>query len=166
MGFLKQMFNSLKQDNKNQNSDPLPDLHNRYSWLDQRYTSASDKYFSGMEKIEADWSILYNLNCFTGSKADKFIEDCKQNISDFFSWQKIAQKYNETAPPSVPAFKRLAMIYEKQELYENAISVCKEAILSFASADGTKGGMKGRLARMIKKSGRQPTQEELILLDL
>lgn len=165
MGFLNKILNSLlqAQADKNLNTDRIS--HNRYSWEDRDYTSASNKYFTGMEEIETNWSVLYNLNCYTGTRADKFIADCKKNINDFYSWQKIAKTYGEDSPPSVPAFKRLAMIYEKQGLYENSIAVCREAILACACSDGTKGGMKGRLTRMIKKSGRTPTDEEMILLN-
>lgn len=165
MGFLNKIFESLRklQTDEDLSTEEIP--HNRYPWEDNDYTSASNEYFSGMEKIETNWSVLYNLNCYTGARADKFIADCKKNINDFYSWQKIAKTYDMDSPPSVPAFKRLAMIYEKQGLYENSIAVCREAILACAYNDGTKGGMKGRLARMIKKSGRAPTDEEMILLD-
>lgn len=165
MGILEKLFNTFTQA-KNHNDINYEYPINKYSWEDKAYVAASNKYFSGMEKIEEDWSILYNLKCYTGPKADKFINECKQNIDDFFSWQRIAQKYNETSPPSVPAFKRLAMIYEKQERYEDAISICKDALLACAHRDGSKGGMKGRLARMLKKAGRIPTPEESALLNL
>lgn len=165
MGFLNKILNSLVQNKADKNSNTEQSLYDRYSWEDKNYLSASKKYFDGMEEIETNWSVLYNLNCFTGARADKFIADCKKNINDFYSWQEIAKTYGEDSPPSVPAFKRLAMIYEKQGLYENSIAVCREAILACACSDGTKGGMKGRLARMIKKSGRTPTDEEMILLN-
>ena len=74
---------------------------------------------------------------------------------------KIEQAYGETPPPNAPAFKRLAMLYEKQGRYEESISVCTDALKSGAWGDG----MRPRLARMIKKAGRTPTAEEMKLLD-
>lgn len=48
-------------------------------------------------------------------------------------------------------FKRLAIIYEKQKRYREAIKVCENAIALDATNDGTDGGMQSRLARLKKK---------------
>ena len=65
-----------------------------------------------------------------------------------------------------PAFKRLSMIYEKQKDFDSAVKVCIDAIKCGATADGSKGGMQGRLARLIKKAGITPTAEiEKLMLD-
>lgn len=52
--------------------------------------------------------------------------------------------------PNIPSFKRLAIIYEKQEKYEEAIKICDLAI-SFKLSDDTKGGFEGRRDRLLKK---------------
>lgn len=49
------------------------------------------------------------------------------------------------------SFIRLAVIYEKQKRYQEAIRICENAIRLKATNDGTKGGMKGRLERLKKK---------------
>jgi selenophosphate synthetase-related protein len=51
------------------------------------------------------------------------------------------------------------MLYEKQEKYQKAIEVCVEAIQIGAYDDHSNGKMYGRLARMIKKSGIDVTDE-------
>jgi tetratricopeptide (TPR) repeat protein len=51
---------------------------------------------------------------------------------------------------SVPSFQRLAIIYEKQGKYEEAIDICKLAI-SYGLKDSTKSGFEGRIARLTKK---------------
>lgn len=118
-----------------------------------------------MEAIESDWSVMYNLKDYEGERASIFIQNCKNNIEAFKIWKKISEKYKQDSPPCVPAYKRLAMIYEKQGLYENAAAVCVEALTMNATVDDTKAGMKGRLTRMIKKAGRQPSQQEFLLLE-
>ena len=51
--------------------------------------------------------------------------------------------------PRIPSFKRLAIIYEKQERYEEALDVCDQA-LEIGTTDGTKGGFEGRKERIRK----------------
>ena len=52
--------------------------------------------------------------------------------------------------PRIPAFKRLAIIYERQDRYEEALAVCDQA-LDIGTTDGTKGGFEGRKERLRKK---------------
>lgn len=135
MGLLKEIFNtSVATSPAHQTAD-----------------SYENKYFSGMEEIEAMWSVLYNLKIVTGEKADMFEQKCLQNISDF---QRIPPA-NIQATREVPAYTRLAMLYEKQERYDEAIAVCADAIRRGIVYDGSKGQMYGRLARLIRKSGKQ-----------
>lgn len=55
--------------------------------------------------------------------------------------------------PNYPSFKTLAIIYEKEGDYESAISICKDALAAGIYDDGTKGGMRSRLGRLIMKAG-------------
>lgn len=54
-----------------------------------------------------------------------------------------------------PSFKRLAIIYEKQHKYEEAIAVCQCAIEAGRLDDGTKGQMPGRLVKLQGKLEKQ-----------
>ena len=74
---------------------------------------------------------------------------------------EIEKLYGETPPPNAPAFKRLAMLYEKQNHFEEAASICCDALKMGAWGDG----MRSRLARMIKKTGRTPSDEEMHLIN-
>lgn len=56
--------------------------------------------------------------------------------------------------PRIPSFQQLAIIYEKQEKYAEAIDICKLAV-KYQLNDGTKGGFTGRLSRLEKKLQRQ-----------
>lgn len=53
-------------------------------------------------------------------------------------------------PKVVVIFKQLAILFEEDQEYENAIHVCRKAIL-LGLADGTKTGYEGRLERLNKK---------------
>ena len=128
--------------------------------------SAVDKYYTGMENIQAMWSVMYNLKITTGEKAEQFENACYENIEDLKTMiaAKKAANFPIDIPPQIPAFVRLAMLYEKQQRYEEAINICVTAIKCGATHDGNKGTMYGRLARLVKKSGITPSKEAEALL--
>lgn len=144
------------------------DEHISYMQYNDSLRSAVDKYYTGMENIQAMWSVMYNLKITTGEKAEQFENACYENIEDLktmIAAQKAAN-FPSDIPPQVPAFVRLAMLYEKQQRYEEAINVCVTAIKCGATHDGNKGKMYGRLARLIKKSGITPSAEiESLLIE-
>ena len=117
----------------------------------------ADEYFDQMQKIENDWSVLYNLGSYTNTLADNLEKDCLENIANYNKMRKIDKKYGVKSPENIPAFRRLAMLYGKQGRYEESIEICKQAYSC---------GMdeRSRMLRMIKKAGRNPTPEELNLL--
>ena len=86
------------------------------AWSDIDHRKITDKYYPQMEKIEEQWSIMYNLKNYTGKRAEKFEQLCKDNISLYKQMATIENSYGETPPPNAPAFKRLAMLYEKNKL--------------------------------------------------
>lgn len=130
----------------------------KYQRYQKEVEAVADKYFSLMVEIQKNWSVLYNLQDYTGNLARKFENMCFDDITYYKEMRSIDAKYGEKTPLNVPAFTRLAMLYEKQGKIEESVSICREAI---------KLGMdeKARLIRMIKKAGRTPTAEELSLLD-
>lgn len=122
-------------------------------------------YYDNLQKIEKQWSVLYNLKAYEGPGADKYIELCRLNIQQFLDMNERGKNFEDYETPiSVPAYKRLSMIYEKQENFEDAFNVCIEAIKAGIEYDGTKSGFKGRAARMIKKSNIRPDEETISLL--
>lgn len=124
-----------------------------------------DKYYKGLEEIESMWSVMYNLKIVNGEQANIFEAKCRDNITDLYQMLDANRKYSydSTMPPHVPAYVRLAMLYEKQERYGEAIDICVEAIKAGAFNDGNKGKMYGRLARLIRKSGITVDDEVLAL---
>lgn len=117
----------------------------------------ADKYYTQLQKIQKEWSVLYNLGDYTSDLANKLEADCISNITDYKAMRKIDQKYGVKTAINIPAFKRLAMLYEKQGRFVEAIEVCKQAY-SFGMDE------RSRMVRMIKKAGRTPTLEEQKLL--
>ena len=118
----------------------------------------SDIYFALMQKIQSEWSILYNLKQYSGTRADALERMCLQDIHYYKCMRDIDLKYGQPALFNVPAFTRLAMLYEKQGKFEDAVSICKEAVMLGIDE-------KSRFTRMIKKAGRTPTPEEFSLLN-
>lgn len=118
----------------------------------------SNKYYSQVEKIQSDWSVLYNLKDYTGPLASKFEDDCYDNINSYIEMKTVYEKYKQTIPTNIPAFRRLAMLYEKQERFEEAVDICRKAC-SFGMDE------RSRMVRMIKKAGRTPTAEEEIIIN-
>ena len=110
-----------------------------------------DQYFKNMEQIDVMWSVIQNLKCFSSEQAAALEKLCIQNINEY---KLYVSAYDGIEPPHhAPAYVRLAMLYEKQNRFEDGIKVCVDAIQNGAYEDGGKGKMYGRLARLIKKSG-------------
>lgn len=130
--------------------------------------TATEKYYNGMKEVEKRWSILYNLNDFYSKRTDEFESLCHRNIEDYHIMLAAEKACGEdpTIPIRVPAYVRLAMLYEKKEDYENALLICATAIKEGASLDGNRGQMQGRLARLIKKYGGSVNSSITDLLDL
>lgn len=96
------------------------------------YNSLIDLYY----KQRDDWE----------GAIEKCIYYCTEDI------ERIDEFLNEWdgGPPRIPAFKRLAIIYENQAEYDAAIDICDEAI-ERGLDDGTKGGFAGRRERIYNK---------------
>lgn len=103
----------------------------------------------------------YGLRNKEKSALDKCIKYCKEDIQIAPKVLKLMENdttfkhYDESGklaftPPMFPSFQRLAIIYEKQEKYHEAIEIC-ELALSLNLKDGTKTGFEGRIKRIRRK---------------
>lgn len=82
---------------------------------------------------------------------EKCIEYCKADIDSIDEFhQELKEEYEDASLPRIPAFKRLAIIYERQSEFEKALEVCEEAIRRSLS-DGTQGGFEARKQRIENK---------------
>lgn len=189
MGLLKFLFGNLTMENytpdfnlteydnrldflsKGGTSEQWKDLKKRKQWkfkkddteifikYQKEVKPISDKYFSLMQEIESNWSALYNLGDYTGKLAIAIEKKCLEDISLYKKMKQVDNKYGEVSPTNIPAFKRLAMLYEKQGKFEESANVCKQAF-SLGMDE------RGRMVRMIKKVGRKPNQKELDLINM
>ena len=104
-------------------------------------------------QIKSDWSRLIHIKDYKSTLANKIEKDCLAAIVLYEKIQKIDKKYDEDPMTGSPVFSKLALLYERRNEYENAISVCKKAY-EF-KIDET-----NRMLKLIKKAGREPTEEE------
>lgn len=130
----------------------------KYVRYQKEIDASASRYYDLLSKIEKDWSVLYNSKEYNGPLAYQFEQDCLTNIECYKAMRAIDKKHGEKTATNIPAFKRLAMLYEKQGKFEDAITVCMQAF---------KFGMdeRSRMTRMIKKVGRTPTAAELKILN-
>lgn len=103
--------------------------------------SATSTHFTYNELID----VYYKQRDERDDAIEKCIEYCKKDIEIA---DEFVAEFGEV--PRIPSFKRLAIIYEKQDRYEEALDVCDRA-LEIGTTDGTKGGFEGRKERIQKK---------------
>ena len=109
--------------------------------LDREDGSATSTHFTYNELID----VHYKQRDVHEDAIEKCIQYCKKDIEIA---DEFVAEFGEV--PRIPSFKRLAIIYERQERYEDAIAVCDRA-LEIGTTDGTKGGFEGRKDRLRKK---------------
>lgn len=119
------------------------------------------EHYRNSQKIETNYSILYQARTFHGSKADQLIALCKKDIElapalkDFWG-------ATGSVPPSYGTFKRLAILYERRKEYDEAISVCKQS-LELGFLEGKPGQTQARIVKLLRLAGR--TEELQTYLD-
>jgi len=109
--------------------------------LDREDGSVTSTHFTYNELID----VYYKQRDDRDDAIEKCVQYCKKDIEIA---DKFVAEFGEV--PRIPSFKRLAIIYERQERYADAIAVCDQA-LEIGTTDGTKGGFEGRKDRLRKK---------------
>ena len=165
MGLFSKILDEIDASIVSKSSAPNYIPYNESCFYNKDFLSKQKRYYNGMNNVENQWSVLYNLKSFEGELAAKYIRLCRSNIKAFNEMDQVGKQFRDyESPVVVPSYKRLAMIYEKQKKYAEAYKVCIDAIKNGISQDGTKAGMKGRAARMLKKAKIVPDEEILDLL--
>lgn len=127
---------------------------------DEQYQKDLHLFCDLVSAIRESYSVNNALGSFSGESGDKLIDLCADAINLDIELKEKRDYYdNQKHDMSEPA-KTLAMVFEKRGEYGNAAAVCVMAIENGFPADGTSGGMRGRLARMIKK-GNLPLTDDL-----
>ena len=167
MGLLDKLFGTNTKSNAKSNTtkSTAPTQYNPSTH--DNMVQAMNKYFEGKEEIDSKWSVISSLKHFNGERAAELEQLCFENLKDLYVMRKAQKqaKYDNSIPPHVAAYVRLVMLYEKQERYMDAVNMCAKAIRAGAIKDGSKGMMKGRLARLIKKVETTVPEDILNLLD-
>lgn len=154
-GGTSKEWEQLKEKNKWEFPESRVSKFERYQ---KEVDAVADRYYKQLPRIQKDWSALYNSGKYTGCFAILFERKCLFNIEDYKEMRRIDKKCGQKTATNIPAFKRLAMLYEKQGRFEESVEVCKCAI-SYGMDE------RKRMLRMIKKAGRKPTDVEQRIFD-
>lgn len=144
---------------KTKNKDKVEGKTKKQSELEKfvRYQAelrpVTDKYLELSTQIKSDWSKLIHTKDYKSNLSDKIEKDYLFAIRLYEKIQKIDKKYDEDPMTGSPVFSKLALLYERRKEYEKAIKICKTAY-EFG-IDET-----NRMLKLIKKEGREPTEEE------
>lgn len=86
---------------------------------------------------------------YFGHAAEQFIDLAMHDMVIARDFYALNRKYKQPLPEYY-TFKHLSALYEKRREYDKAIAVCQKSLAEGYRADGTKGGMQGRLERLKK----------------
>ena len=162
-------------DEENQNQEKLAFHEEEYrkalklydeAQADKEHQKNLSQYFELITKIKETYSVINNLGSFSDAEGDELIESCALAMGMEESIREKRQYYEDCVFDMSPVCKTLAMIFEKRGEYQRAATICAYAIENGYIADGTTGGMRGRLARMIKKGNLPLTDNLKELLNL
>lgn len=127
---------------------------------DKAYQKKLTQYFEILTQIKETYSVINNVGSFCDDAGEKLIEKCTLAISIEADIKEKREYYDDHVFDMSPPCKTLAMIFEKRGEYQRAATICVYAIENGYTNDGTAGGMRGRLGRMIKK-GNLPLTDNL-----
>lgn len=121
----------LKKKNNWKFKEPETEKFLKYQ---EELKTASDKYYSQLEDvIKPGWSEIYQSKDYNSIFAKFYEQECLENIKLFKEMVTIEKKNDDYLSKRVPAYERLAMLYERQHKYEKALVICDDAIKNDAS---------------------------------
>lgn len=133
---------------------------------DRTYQKELTQYFELLTQIQETYSVINNVGSFSSDAGDNLIEKCVKAMNIELEIKEKREYYENHIFDMSPPCKTLAMIFEKRGEYQRAATICVYAIENGYSNDGTKGGMRGRLAKMIKKGNLPLTDNLKIILNI
>lgn len=124
------------------------------------YEAAEENPFDKHSWYNEAVEYYYSLKQTEGREAlEKCKELCKEGIAfapealEAFKEEYHGESLLDFIPPNIQAFKRLAVIYEEEGEYSQAIEVCDQA-LEYGLRDGTAEGFQGRKEKLLNKRDR------------
>lgn len=141
---------------------PAEDFKGAYydGMRDKNFVSLERQYYALLDEIESNYSVAANTAAPDSDVYVKIEQKCLEAMALFQMLVPLWDKYERGIPNSSSAYKRLSMIREKRGDYEGAALACIQQLRLGVDGDGTKGGMRGRLARMVKKGSLEITSPE------
>lgn len=154
----------------------------KYEAVEKKWKTLVDRHYKLMEEIGVAYTVANNLSLPNSAEMECVVNLCKKDIELAEGFKQYWSEHNQAmirtefcdsadisnALPNYPSFKRLAIIYERQKRYDEAIAVCQRAIYLGFSNDGTEGQMPGRIARLLRKKGKTAVklpEADLIVVD-
>ncbi|MFO7966780.1 MAG: tetratricopeptide repeat protein [Archaeoglobaceae archaeon] len=102
---------------------------------------------------------LYYKKRDSSDAIEKCIKYCLEDIKYFEDFKKAWEREFGDELPRIPSFERLAIIYEKQGKFEEAIEICQMA-LKLGLKSSRKGGFEGRINKLQKKLNKSTTMKK------
>jgi hypothetical protein len=133
---------------------------------DKQYQADLAAFYDLIAEIKETYTVINNVSSFSGEAGNKLIERCVEAINLDNSIKPKRDYYDSNKYEYCEPYKILAMVYEKREEYHKAATVCVFSIHQGYTRDGTSGGMRGRLARMIRKGNLPLTDDYKAILNL
>ncbi len=132
---------------------------------DTQYQETIARYYNLLTSIREQYQVIKTLSTFDSNAGRRLIADCVEAINiEQETHEKHEYYENRRFDISEPSLT-LAQIYETLGDYERATAVCAMAIQNgFTGGQG--GGMRGRLAHIIKKGDLPLTEDMKELLNL
>lgn len=127
---------------------------------DNQYQADLAAFYALSNEIKETYTVISNVSSFTGADGDGLIRRCFDAIDLDNSIRERRNYYDSAKYEYCEPYKILAMVHEKRGDYQRAAITCLQSLQNGYTRDGTNGGMRGRLARMIKK-GNLPITEEM-----
>lgn len=153
----------LLEAEKTNKHNPI-DLHFTYNIMIDYYYSLRNESTSAIDScIKYCKKDIELFPQFKKSSIKEGIERLRelQKLSSGLNDKKRIREYEDEIKhfqwvcPRIPSFQRLAIIYDKQSRFGEAIEVCELAI-KYDLDDGTKGSFEGRIERLYKKMNNPP----------
>lgn len=148
------------------NAQTLEDRRYYEGRADKQYQAALSEYFKLIEEMREAYTVINTVGSFNEVPGEALIAKCLKAIDIDNSIRERREYYECVKFRYCEPYKTLAMVYEKREEFHLAASVCISSIEKGYTMDNTQGGMRGRLARMIKKGSLPLTEEYKRILNL
>lgn len=159
---IKNKTDYVKETYYNEENYNSEEFKSKSELLFEEYKPIIDKHFSLANKINVKYSIAINQSTIFNN----FTEECKKlclediNIAD--KYKEYLDKNSEDNKPfygMYASFSIYAKLCEKQGLSKEAIMICIKSLKLGFTIDGSKGSMRGRLARLIKKYNEENKEQ-------